>query len=76
MKQLELNTPFNLSLNMNDTISRSYTNFHENSNSKENDLKLFDNKLKNRSRIIKQNSINPAQSNNSLKNNKSKFILF
>ena len=76
MKQLELNTPFNLSLNMNDTIPRSYNNFHENLNSKENDLKLFDNKLKNRSRIIKQNSINPAQSNNSLKSNKSKFILF
>jgi len=72
MKQIELNTPFNLSLNMKDTIFKSYNNFHE--NSIENDLKLLESKIKNRSGLIKQNSINPEQSNDSLKNNKSKFL--
>ena len=74
MKQIELNTPFNLSLYMEDTISKSYNNSH--GNSIENDLKLLDSKIKNKCGLIKQNSINPEQSNDRLKSNKSKFYIF
>ena len=75
MEQIELNTPFNLRLNMNnDIISRSNNNFHE--NSLENELKLFKSKIKNRSRLIKVNSINDEQLNTDFKNNKCKFLIF
>jgi hypothetical protein len=72
MQQIELNTPFNLNLNMNNIISKSNKNFGE--NSFENDLKLYNSKIQNRSRIIKPNSVNGDQSKDNFKNDKSKLL--
>ena len=72
MQQIELNTPFNLNLNMNNIISKSNKNFGE--NSFENDLKLYNSKIQNLSRIIKPNSINGEQSKDNFKNDKSKLL--
>ena len=72
MQQIELNTPFNLNLNMNNIISKSNKNFGE--NSFENDLKLYNSKIQNRSRIIKPNSVNGEQSKDNFKNDKSKLL--
>ena len=72
MQQIELNTPFNLNLNMNNIISKSNKNFGE--NSFENDLKLYNSKIQNRSRIIKPNLVNGEQSKDNFKNDKSKLL--
>ena len=72
MQQIELNTPFNLNLNMNNIISKSNKNFGE--NSFENDLKLYNSKIQNRSRIIKPNSVNGEQSKDNFKNDKGKLL--
>ena len=72
MQQIELNTPFNLSLNMNDIINRP-----KNSLENRNDLKLLKSKIQNRNRLIKAPfPIYVEQLINNFKNNKSKYIFF
>lgn len=74
MQQIELNTPFNINLNMSNFISRPKKASHV--NSMENDLKILNNKIKNRSILNKSNYINNEPINNNFKNNKSKFLIY